>query len=123
MLFRSGAKQIASALGYANGGDPVVGQTVKVGEHGPELAKFKDPVHIYSNSDSKKKFNVDNLIKKVHVKKPKPKKVIKPVINININGDISSKHEAKDVANVISRKLVDLFEKIGDEFGTDPEVY
>lgn len=119
----NGAKQIASALGYANGGDPVVGQTVKVGEHGPELAKFKDPVHIYSNSDSKKKFNVDNLIKKVHVKKPKPKKVIKPVINININGDISSKHEAKDVANVISRKLVDLFEKIGDEFGTDPEVY
>ncbi|WP_240396529.1 phage tail tape measure protein, partial [Lactobacillus crispatus] len=34
---------------YATGGEPAVGDKVLVGEHGPELAEFKDPVHIYSN--------------------------------------------------------------------------
>ncbi|WP_240396479.1 phage tail tape measure protein, partial [Lactobacillus crispatus] len=44
-----GAMEIRKVLGYAKGGDPVVGNKVLVGEHGPELAEFKDPVHIYSN--------------------------------------------------------------------------
>ncbi|MCT7760531.1 MAG: phage tail tape measure protein, partial [Lactobacillus crispatus] len=36
-----GAMEIRKVLGYAKGGDPVVGNKVLVGEHGPELAEFK----------------------------------------------------------------------------------
>ncbi|MEK3584887.1 phage tail tape measure protein, partial [Lactobacillus crispatus] len=50
-----GAMEIRKVLGYAKGGDPVVGNKVLVGEHGPELAEFKDPVHIYSNEKTRQR--------------------------------------------------------------------
>lgn len=34
---------------FASGGEPPVGRAVVVGEKGPELAVFKEPVHIYPN--------------------------------------------------------------------------
>ncbi|MEK3586994.1 phage tail tape measure protein, partial [Lactobacillus crispatus] len=40
---------------YATGGEPAVGDKVLVGEHGPELAEFKDPVHIYSNEKTRQR--------------------------------------------------------------------
>lgn len=49
----AGAMKIASALkGFAGGGHPGTGQTVLVGEHGPELARFEQPATIYSNAAS-----------------------------------------------------------------------
>lgn len=49
----AGARKIESALkGFATGGHPATGQTVLVGENGPELARFEQPATIYSNSAS-----------------------------------------------------------------------
>lgn len=54
----TGALSVANALkGFARGGRPPLHQTVKVGEDGPELAEFEQPVHIYSNQQSKQKLN------------------------------------------------------------------
>ncbi|MDB1104635.1 phage tail tape measure protein [Lentilactobacillus parabuchneri] len=53
----NGARKIEAALGFAKGGRPPLHQTVKVGEDGPELAEFEQPVHIYSNQQSKQKLN------------------------------------------------------------------
>lgn len=39
-------------LGFAEGGRPPVGETVMVGERGPELMKFDRPGTIYSHSDT-----------------------------------------------------------------------
>lgn len=49
----NGAKKVAAALGYAKGGRPAVGQSVLVGENGPELARFDQPVKVYSNKQTK----------------------------------------------------------------------
>lgn len=38
---------------YASGGYPSVGQTVLVGENGPELARFMSPARVYSNEQSR----------------------------------------------------------------------
>jgi len=49
----AGARKIESALkGFATGGHPTTGQTVMVGENGPELARFEQPATIYSNAAS-----------------------------------------------------------------------
>lgn len=37
---------------YASGGYPAVGQTVLVGEEGPELARFMSPARVYSNAQT-----------------------------------------------------------------------
>ncbi|MEK3627733.1 phage tail tape measure protein, partial [Lactobacillus crispatus] len=84
-----GAMEIRKVLGYAKGGDPVVGNKVLVGEHGPELAEFKDPVHIYSNEKTRQR------LKPLTSSKPK----VRPVrgtggalgdiqVTVNINGDV-----------------------------------
>lgn len=39
-------------LGFADGGLPPVGEVVKVGERGPELAMFTDPVRVYSRQSA-----------------------------------------------------------------------
>jgi hypothetical protein len=49
--------------GYAAGGSFVGGLRI-VGEQGPEL-EYTGPSHIYSNSDSKKLLNVDELVAEV----------------------------------------------------------
>lgn len=38
---------------YASGGYPSVGQTVLVGENGPELARFMSPARVYSNEQTR----------------------------------------------------------------------
>ncbi|MEK3627789.1 phage tail tape measure protein, partial [Lactobacillus crispatus] len=74
---------------YATGGEPAVGDKVLVGEHGPELAEFKDPVHIYSNEKTRQR------LKPLTSSKPK----VRPVrgtggalgdiqVTVNINGDV-----------------------------------
>lgn len=116
----AGARTIRKALGYAKGGTPRVGNTVVVGEHGPELAKFEQPVHVYSNDDSKKIDFGKLLGKSKHHARPQKSA---PTINININGNISSEKTATKYAEIIEQKLNAIFNNIGDEFGGDPSVY
>ena len=40
--------------GFASGGDPQTGKWVMVGERGPELVRFAQDAHVYSNSDTRK---------------------------------------------------------------------
>lgn len=118
----NGARQVAQALGYKNGGSPSVGQTVKVGEDGPELAQFTKPVHIYSAEDSKKaQLNFDNFADKKKVKSEVVRS--QPTININLNGPISSESDASRYGDIIVAKINELLEKAGDEFGVDLSYY
>lgn len=103
--------------GYAVGGDPPVGQNVLVGEKGPEVAHFKQPVHIYSNEQSK--HLVNNKV---------PKKIMTrmqaPTINININGNVSSRNDATKLGNIIKEKVAEvLYDLMGEEYGADLSVY
>lgn len=110
--------RVSGPEGYAKGGDPKVGDTVLVGENGPELAQFKHPVHVYSNSQS------HNLLSNLSKKKIPTGKTINPTINININGPIGgSESEAKKVAEVVKAELTKYFIQIGDEFGDDLSNY
>lgn len=43
---------IGSWLGFAPGGNPPLNQPVWVGEHGPELVKFRSPAQVYNHNDS-----------------------------------------------------------------------
>ncbi|CAM3084897.1 phage tail tape measure protein, TP901 family, core region [Lactobacillus bombicola] len=114
----AGAQNVAKILGYANGGDPAVGKVVKVGEHGPEYAQFKEPVHVYSNSESKQ-FDEPKLIK--------PKQQAQaPVININFNAPIYAADKAgiKAMMKKAAEEAVNaMIEKIADEFGLDLSVF
>ena len=112
---------LGNGKGYANGGNPPVGENVLVGEKGPEIAQFKNPVHVYSHEQSKR-MSLDNLINKSKVKMPKTGANV-PNVTININGNISSERDAKKYAEIIDRKIQDLFESIGLEFGSDPSMY
>lgn len=112
---------LGNGHGYANGGNPPVGENVLVGEKGPEIARFKNPVHVYSHEQSKR-MSLDNLINKSKIKMPKTGANV-PNVTININGNISSERDAKKYAEIIDRKIQDLFESIGLEFGSDPSMY
>ena len=46
-----------------------------------------------------------------------------PKVTININGPIGSVSDAKKVAEMIEEKLIETFEKIGADFGTDLSIY
>ena len=106
---------LGNGHGYAKGGNPPVGQSVLVGEKGPEIAKFKDPVHVYSNEESRR-LKVDDLIDKNKVSMPKISSNM-PNITININGNISSESDARKYADIIDRRLAQYFETIGLDFG------
>lgn len=120
---------------FAKGGKPIVGKNVIVGEHGPEIARFTDPVHIYSNEKSKKSLDLGKLpsskdisqksleISKLpSVQKASTKKhhlgTFAPVININFNGsasDFDSK-QARKIAEIVQRELEKVFNSIDEEF-------
>lgn len=119
--YGSDLSALGNGHGYAKGGKPPVGENVVVGENGPEIAKFKDPVHIYSNEQSKK-LGFDELINKNKIKMPKVASAA-PNVTININGNISSESDANKYSNIIYEKLQDLFEAIGSDFGTDLSLF
>lgn len=120
--YGSDLSALGNGHGYANGGDPTVGDSVLVGEKGPEIAKFKEPVHVYSHEQSKK-LSLDKLLNKVRIKAPKKVGSTAPKVTININGNISSESDAEKYAEIIERRIQDVFENIGYEFGSDPSVY
>ena len=126
-----GAMEIRKVLGYAKGGDPVVGNKVLVGEHGPELAEFKDPVHIYSNEKTRQK------LKPLTSSKPK----VRPVrgtggalgdiqVTVNINGNVDgdnaklqklAKMIGTEVDQQVRQKLNIILDHIGDDTGDDDD--
>lgn len=106
---------LGNGHGYAEGGNPPVGQNVIVGEKGPEIARFKEPVHVYSNKQSKN-FGLDRVLQKVKIKKPRSVGM-SPNVTININGNISSERDARKYADIIDRKIAQYFENIGLDFG------
>lgn len=126
-----GAMEIRKVLGYAKGGDPVVGDKVLVGEHGPELAEFKDPVHIYSNEKTRQR------LKPLTSSKPK----VRPVrgtggalgdiqVTVNINGDVDgdnaklqklAKMIGAEVDQQVRQKLNIILDHIGDDTGDDDD--
>lgn len=121
-----GAMQVRKALGFAKGGNHYGSGTYLVGENGPELISTDGKAHIDNHDQTKKKLS--DLFDDLNVKKIKPIKVHrpnspKPVINININGPISSTQDAHRVANIVRQEIAHVFENAGDEFGLDPTVY
>lgn len=121
-----GAMQVRKALGFAKGGNHYGSGTYLVGENGPELISTDGKAHIDNHDQTKKKLG--DLFDDLNVKKIKPIKVHrpnspKPVINININGSISSTQDAHRVANIVRQEIAHVFENAGDEFGLDPTVY
>lgn len=119
--YGSDLSALGNGHGYAKGGTPPVGDSVLVGENGPEIAKFKNPVHVYSHEQSKK-LGLDQLLNKTKVKMPKSAGVA-PNITININGNISSERDAKKYANIIDQRIRQVFETIGFDFGADTSAY
>lgn len=111
---------------YATGGHHVGRTPFLAGENGPELITADGPVKIDTHEETKRKVSdLSNLFSKVGDRKavsaPRNKRPV--TINININGPISSKQDAEKVGDIIDRKLEDMLERIGDEFGLDPSVY
>lgn len=116
---------------YATGGEPAVGDKVLVGEHGPELAEFKDPVHIYSNEKTRQR------LKPLTSSKPK----VRPVrgtggalgdiqVTVNINGDVDgdnaklqklAKMIGAEVDQQVRQKLNIILDHIGDDTGDDDD--
>lgn len=119
----AGAETVAKTLGYASGGNPPVGNVVKVGENGPELAEFKQPVHVYSASETKHREREATKLRKISRDKSGVRFGSKPTINININGNISSENDAMKYAKLIKQELTNLLSDISDEYGLDPSVY
>ena len=113
---------------YAKGGDPVVGDTVLVGEHGPELAQFKQPVHVYSNEQTKHKLRAAT-IQKPAVSPVKREVGSHPItININVNGNVEGKEAslrrlAQMIGDQVDQKLDVLFEHIANDGGVDESYY
>ena len=130
----AGAQKAASVLGFARGGKPPVGKTVLVGENGPELVKFDGPTTIKNTQETGKKLGTLSQILASRDGKGKTtttnaKKRVRtggssaPKVTININGPIGSVSDAKKVAEMIENKLIETFEKIGADFGTDLSIY
>lgn len=119
----AGAETVARTLGYASGGNPPAGNAVKVGEHGPELAEFKQPVHVYSASETKHREREATKLSKIDKGKSGGRFSSKPTINININGNISSENDAMKYAKLIKQELTNLLSDISDEYGLDPSFY
>ena len=130
----AGAQKAAGVLGFARGGKPPVGKTVLVGENGPELVKFDGPATIKNTQETGKKLGtlsqiLASLDGKSKTTTANTKKRVRtggssvPKVTININGPIGSVSDAKKVAEMIEEKLIETFEKIGADFGTDLSVY
>lgn len=130
----AGAQKAASVLGFARGGKPPVGKTVLVGENGPELVKFDGPATIQNTQETDKKLGTlsqilasldgkDKTTTANAKKRVRPGGSSAPKVTININGPIGSVSDAKKVAEMIESKLIETFEKIGADFGTDLSVY
>ena len=121
-----GAMEIRKVLGYAKGGDPVVGNKVLVGEHGPELAEFKQPVHVYSNEQTKHKLN---SLARPRVKPLKRQLGSHPItINVNVNGKVDNDQAslqklAAMIGDQVDQKLEIIFEHIAHDEGTDEDNY
>ena len=121
-----GAMEIRKVLGYAKGGDPVVGNKVIVGEHGPELAEFKQPVHVYSNEQTKHKLN---SLARPRVKPLKRQLGSHPItINVNVNGKVDNDQAslqklAAMIGDQVDQKLEIIFEHIAHDEGTDEDNY
>ena len=121
-----GAMEIRKVLGYAKGGDPVVGNKVLVGEHGPELAEFKQPVHVYSNEQTKHKLN---SLARLRVKPLKRQLGSHPItINVNVNGKVDNDQAslqklAAMIGDQVDQKLEIIFEHIAHDEGTDEDNY
>lgn len=115
---------------YATGGDPAVGDTVLVGEHGPELAEFKQPVHVYSNEKTRQKIKPLSTSQHVRPIKRNISGGSRPpiTINININGNIEgTEAQARKLSQIIGDKLDQrlntIFNQIGDNLGVDESYY
>lgn len=130
----AGAQKAASVLGFARGGKPPVGKTILVGENGPELVKFDGPATIKNTQETGKKLGtLSQILASLDGKGKTTTSYAKkrartggssaPKVTININGPIGSVSDAKKVAEMIEEKLVETFEKIGTEFGTDLSIY
>ena len=130
----AGAQKAAGVLGFARGGKPPVGKTVLVGENGPELVKFDGPTTIKNTQETGKKLGtlsqiLASLDGKGKATTANAKKRVRtgsssaPKVTININGPIGSVSDAKKVAEMIEDKLIETFEKIGADFGTDLSIY
>lgn len=121
-----GAMEIRKVLGYAKGGDPIVGGKVLVGEHGPELAEFKQPVHVYSNEQTKHKLN---SLARPRVKLLKRQLGSHPItINVNVNGKVDNDQAslqklAAMIGDQVDQKLEIIFEHIAHDEGTDEDNY
>lgn len=121
-----GAMEIRKVLGYAKGGDPIVGDKVLVGEHGPELAEFKQPVHVYSNEQTKHKLN---SLARPRVKLLKRQLGSHPItINVNVNGKVDNDQAslqklAAMIGDQVDQKLEIIFEHIAHDEGTDEDNY
>ncbi|WP_297953125.1 phage tail tape measure protein [uncultured Lactobacillus sp.] len=111
---------------YAKGGDPIVGDKVLVGEHGPELAEFKQPVHVYSNEQTKHKLS---SLAKPGVKPLKRQLGSHPItINVNVNGKVDNDQTslqklAAMIGDQVDQKLEIIFEHIAHDEGTDEDNY
>lgn len=115
---------------YATGGDATVGDTVMVGEHGPELAQFKQPVHIYSNDQTRQRLKPLSAAKRVHpIRRTKSSGSSRPItVNININGNIegteTQAHKlSKIIGDEVERRLTIILNQIGDNLGVDDSFY
>lgn len=115
---------------YATGGDATVGDTVMVGEHGPELAQFKQPVHIYSNDQTRQRLKPLSAAKRVRpIRRTKSSGNSRPItVNININGNIegteTQAHKlSKIIGDEVERRLTIILNQIGDNLGVDDSFY
>lgn len=115
---------------YATGGDATVGDTVMVGEHGPELAQFKQPVHIYSNEKTRQRLKPLSAAKRIHpIRRTKLSGNSRPItVNININGNIegteTQAHKlSKIIGDEVERRLTIILNQIGDNLGVDDSFY
>lgn len=121
-----GAMIVRKALGYAKGGTHHGSGRFLVGEQGPEVMSVGQDAKIDSFPTTKKKLTkLADILKPIKATVPKlgSKSIGAPHITININGPISSSHEAKVVGDQIQQKIVQVFEQLGDDLGTDPSVY
>lgn len=123
--------RVSGPEGYAKGGHIAAGQLSIVGENGPELFNPDKSGTVIPNGASKQLVkNANKLtpssdllktVKLLKVKSSRPK--LEPHITINFNGDISDEKTMNKAADKMERKLIDLFEKLNDEFGLDDSVW